>query len=274
MKFGWLTTWWVDKASKHRLAATVMLSAVMRKYSNRIAISSFSDDAKRVYDATKRFQECARFDRLYFILALPPSFRSLSAVMRWIAWAKNRMIFSRTLRKRGLEIRTIESFNEALNSFINKWAVGDPLTRDASYWHWVLKFPWMSASPEDAATQKSYAFSVFAKDFRQIPLLVSRSGTIIALLIMTLRDGRLSLKYAYYEASDTAEVAAALRVAITDINPWLFISSDTSLNKVLKQGLPFYLATWSRSLVAYAARAFPVSVGPRFQFGIGDNIFT
>src|SRR4030095_3680046 len=60
LKFGWLTTWWGDKRSDHRLAATMLLFTALRRYSNRIAVSSFTSDAKRIYDATKRFHECAR----------------------------------------------------------------------------------------------------------------------------------------------------------------------------------------------------------------------
>jgi hypothetical protein len=274
MKFGWLTTWWVDKKSKHRLAATTVLFAAMKKYSNRVAASSPSGDALRVYDATKRFQECTRFDRSYFIVALPPSFHGLSPLSTWVAGAKNRMIFSRKLQRRGLEIRTVDSFSGAEESFINRWAVEDPLARDASYWHWVLKFPWISADAEDEATQKRYAFSVFVKDFRQISMLVTRHGANIAFLVLTLREGRLSLKYAYYDPGDVADVASALQVAIADINPWLFVCADATLNKALKRNFPFYLARRSKAAVTYAAKVLPLSVGLRPQFGIGDAIFT
>ena len=36
---------------------------------------------------------------------------------------------------------------------------------------------------------------------------------------MTLREGRLTLKYADYDLCDTADVATALQVAVADINP-------------------------------------------------------
>jgi hypothetical protein len=274
VKFGWLTTWWVDKASKHRMAATRILFAALKSYANKIAISSFSDDAKRAYDATKRFQQCARFDRVYFVLALPPSIRVLSPLTKWVAGAKNRIIFARKLQRRGLEIRTADSLSEDLASFINTWALNDPLARDSSYWCWILEFPWLSASAEDEATQKRYAFSVFAKDFRQIPMVVYRHCAIIAVLFMTLRDGRLSLKYAYYDSCDVADVAAALQAAIADINPWLFISADTALNTELKRGFPFYLVRRSKSSAIYSAKALPLSVGCRLQLGTGDSIFT
>jgi hypothetical protein len=274
VKFGWLTAWWVDKESEHRLAAMKILFAAMKKYSNRIAVSSPSSDAKRVYDATKRFQQCSRFVRSYFILALPPSFRVLSPLTRWVAGVKNRMIFGRKLQRRGLEILTADSFSEGLTSFINTWAVGDPLARDSSYWRWILEFPWLSASTEDEADQKRYAFSAFAKDFRQIPMVVSRRGAIIAFLVMTFRDLRLSLKYAYYDPCDMADVVAAMQAAIADINPWLFVCADAALSTSLKRDLPFYLARRSESSEIYAAKALSLSVGSRPQFGTGDIIFT
>jgi acetoacetyl-CoA synthetase len=117
MKFGWLTGWWADK---HRggAAALMILFAAMKKYSNRIAISMFSPAAKGVIDATERFQEFARFDLTYFILALPSSWRVVSPLAKWISAAKNRMIFSGKLQRHGLEVRMVDSFDEALESFI------------------------------------------------------------------------------------------------------------------------------------------------------------
>jgi hypothetical protein len=274
VKFGWLSTWWVDKQSQDRIAATMILFCAMKKYSDQIAVSSPSSDAKRVYDATKRFKQCVRFDRSCFIVALPPSIRAMSRLTKWGAGTKNRMIFGRKLQRRGLEIRTANSLDDGLTSFINTWTVGDPLAMDASYWCWVLEFPWLSASAEDEAAQKRYAFSVFAEDFRQIPMVVSRHGAIIAFLFMTLRDGRLCLKYAYYDSCEIADVTAALQAAIADINPWLFVCADGALSSSLERGFPFYLGRRSKTSEIYAAKGLPFSAGSRPQFGTGDIIFT
>ncbi|SRR6266550_2382409 len=275
MKFGWLTAWWVDKESDQRLAAMKIFFAAMKKYSNKLAASSPSSEAERVYDATRQFRQCARFDRSYYIIGLPSSFRILNRLTSWFARARNRMIFPRVLPNRGLEIQTVGELDGSIESFINTWAVGDLLGRDSSYWNWVLKFPWMSSSEEDEAVQKKYAFSVFAKGFRQVLLRVSREGAIIAFLVMTLRDGRLCLKHAYYDDSrDAADVAASIRAAIADINPWLFISADTALNTELERGFPFYFVRRSKSSAIYSAKALPLSVGCRLQLGTGDSIFT
>ncbi len=274
MRFGWTTTWWVEAESAYKASASMILFAAMREYTNRIAGSNPSDEAERVWVATKLFRECVRFDRVYFILAPPPSIGFLSPPVRWMSGAKNRMIFNRKLRKCGLEIRTVDTFDEPFESFVNTRAVADPLGRDTAYWNWVLNFPWMSTSPEDEAAQKSYAFSVFAKDFRQIPLLVIRHGTVIAFLVMTLREGRLTLKYADYDPGDAADVASALQVAVADINPWLFICPDSELTTILKGLLPFYLARHKKSSAIYAAKELPLSIGRHPHWGTGDKIFT
>jgi hypothetical protein len=274
VKFGWLTTWWADKESEYRLSATQILFSAIKRYANRIAVSSFSDDAKCVYDATRRFRECVRFDREYFLIALPPWFHGLSGPTRSFAAMKNRMICGRKLEKRGLEIQVTESLNGDLSSFINAHMVGDPLGRDASYWRWILQFPWVSGDSEDEAIQKRYEFSVFIKDFRQLPMVVSRHGAIIAFLFLTLRNGRLGLKYAYYDSNDASDVATALRVAVADIKPWLYISADSALNAAIRRDFPFYIARKIKPMLAYATKALPLSVGCPPQFGIGDNIFT
>jgi hypothetical protein len=273
VKFGWLTAWWADK-NRGGPAAAILLFAAMKKYSNKVAISNFSADAKGVFDATKRFEEFARFNLTYFIMALPPSWGVSSTVTKWIAAVKSRMIFSRKLQRRGLKVLTVDSFNEAVESFIKTWALADPLARASLDWDWILRFPWVSASAEDEAIQERYGFSAFAEDFKQIPLLVSRHGAIITFLFLTLRDGRLRLKYAYYDPADIADVVAALQVAITEINPWVFVSADTTINSELKRTFPFYLATRSKISLIYAPRTFLLSVGSRPQFGIGDTIFT
>jgi hypothetical protein len=274
-KFGWGTTWWVDKESEHRgYAALKILYVAMKRYYNRIAISDFSPDTKRVYDATKRFHEFARFELTYFMIASRPSWRVSSRLTKWAAAVKNRLIFGRKLERYGLTVQTIDSFNYALDSFVKRWAGADPLARDIADWRWILQFPWVSASAEEEAIQKRYEFSAFANDFQQIPMLVSRKGAIVAFLFLTLRNGRLRLKYAYYDPADIAAVVAALQVAITEINPWLFVSADAAVNIGLKTGFPFYFATWTKSSLAYTAKALSLSLGSRPQFGIGDTIFT
>jgi hypothetical protein len=274
LKFGWLTAWWADKASGHRLAGLKVLLSAMKKYSNRLAASFPSPDAESVYEATKQFRECVRVGRSYFIISPPPQFGALSSSARWLAGAKNRLLFGRKLRMRGLEMRIVDMLDGPLAALIDTWAINDPLRRDSSYWSWVLRFPWMSADAEDEAAQKRYAFSAFARDFRQVLLRVSREGATLALLVMTLRDGRLCLKHAYYDSRDAADVAATTRAAISDINPWLFISSDAGLNAEFERGVPFYLAKRIKSSAIYSAKALPLSDGYCRQLGTGDSIFT
>jgi hypothetical protein len=274
VKFGWLTAWWADRESQDRLASTMVLFAAMKKYANQVAASFPSRDAVRVYAATKHFQECARFDLSYFVLALPPSVPLAGLATRWISGAKNRLIFGGKLKKRGLEIQTITSFDGALDSFLDRWSARDSLPRDSSCWHWILEFPWMSSGAEDEAAQKNYEFSAFSDDFRQVPVLVKRNGATIAFLLMTLRGGRMYLKYAYYESGDSADVAAALLTIIADMNPWLFMSADTVLNSVLQKSFPFCLARRHKSASVYGAKALAWPAEFRPQYGIGDIVFT
>jgi hypothetical protein len=275
VKFGWLTTWWVDKESDRRgYAGAMLLFAAMERYSNRVALSDFSADAKRVVDASRRFQEFARFDLTYFIISSPASWRVLSPLTKWLAAAKNRIIFSRKLQKRALTVKTIDAFNESVESFMQPWELADPLARDSAVWNWILQFPWVSASSEDERAQKRYEFSVFARDFQQIPIMLSRNGAMIAFLFLTLREGRLRLKYAYYDPADITDVVAAVQVVITYVNPCLFVSADTTLNTALKKDLPFYVATQCKSSLNYAAKALPLPAPSQPQFGIGDTIFT
>jgi len=273
LKFGWLTTWWVDKTSVHRQAAAMMLYMAMERSSGRIAISSFSRDAKRVYDATRRFQECARFERVFFVMALPPKFRALSSATRLLSHIKNKVLFGWKANCRELETEVVQSFDQNLSSFINRWLNEDPLERDVSYWQWVLKYPWLSTTEEDEAAQKRYGFSIFAQRFEQLPVVVRRDGAIIAFLILNFRDWRLSLMYALYDPNDRADIAAALRIIILHLNPWVFVSSDSVLNAAIRRGVPFYLAALRREPVLVYA-SFSLSLGPRPQVGIGDNVFT
>jgi hypothetical protein len=273
VKFGWLTTWWVDKTSDDRPAAAVLLLSALKRYSNRIAVSSPSLDAKRVYDAM-RFQQCAKTRRSNFILALPPSIPALGRLSALITSTVNRMICRRSLHMRGLEIRAVDSLNESLSAFINRWAFHDPLARDASYWRWVLEFPWLSAKPQDESSKKTYAFSAFARDFKQIPVVVSRNAVIIAFFVMTLRDNQLCLKHAYYDVRDKDDIAIAIRAFVADIKPWLFASADSSLNACLRRSFPFYLVIPSKTSEIYTTKELPFNSSISCQFGTGDIVFT
>jgi hypothetical protein len=272
MKFGWLSTWWAEEA-KGGAAAALMFFAAIRKYAKRIAISNFSPDAKRIYDASHRFEEFAAFDLSYFILSCPPEWHIVSPISHWAAKTKNCILFSTMLNRYGLTLQTFDSLDGGLEPFLRRWTAAESLTRDASDWQWILKFPWVSADAEDRVVQTRYAFSVFAKDFRQLPLVVRSHGAVIGFIFLTLRDGRLSLKYAYYDPADIKQIVAALQVVITQINPWVFISADRALNLALRRSIPFYVAVRHKRAFAYAHEALHVPGSPH-QLGIGDTVFT
>jgi hypothetical protein len=274
MKFGWLTAWWVDKESDSRLAASVVLFTAMKRYAYRLAASSPSKDAIRVYEATRKFHECARFEQSYLIMALPPRFGVVSASLRRISSLINRLIAGPILLRRKLEIRMVDCLDEELSSFIDAKTHADPLNRDASYWRWILKSPWMSTAPEDRGVQDQYAFSLFAKSFRQIAIAVKRNGAIVAFVFATLRDGRLSVKYAVYDIAIIADVAVALQLVIAETRPWLFVCADMSLNFALRRGHLFCLLRRSGASSAYATTMLPLSGAERLQYGIGDSAFT
>lgn len=274
VRFGWLTAWWADKESKQRLAGMKVLFTAMKRYGNKVAASFPSSEAARAYIGTGLFQEQARNARSYFILSLPPSAGVLGRVTRWLAGAKNRLVCGRAVASRQLQIEAVETLNEGMKSFIDDWAREDPLSRDSVYWNWVLQHPWMSAGVEDRAVQKSYEFSVFAEDFRQIALFVGRHGKIAGFLVLTLRDGRLTLKYACYDPADVADVAIALRSTIANINPWLFVCGDSGIEAQLRKGIPFYITRRMKSSAIYASKSLPESAWSRPQPGTGDSVFT
>ncbi|HTS12546.1 MAG TPA: hypothetical protein VMH00_10545 [Candidatus Limnocylindrales bacterium] len=274
VKFGWLTAWWADKRSEYRLAGMKVLVAAMKKYPNRLAASSPVTEAAQVYTGTRRFQNGGSLNSACFVIALPPSLPVLGNLSRWLAGRKNQLILGRQSAKRGLDIQIVQTLDGENESFINKRATEDPLRRDSSYWNWVLRFPWMSANSDDEVAQRSYAFSVFARDFKQIPMFIRRLGTIIAFLFMILREGRLVLKCAWYKPSDISDVAVALREAVADLNPWLFVCADADLCARLAGGVPFYTAKRMRTSAIYAANRLPLPPACRLQLGAGDSIFT
>ncbi len=273
VKIAWLTGWWADK-HKGGTAAAMLLFAAMRKYANRVAVSSFSDDAKRMFDGTKRFQNLTRFDLTYFVLALPPSWHLVGRISRFVVGAKNRLICTLGKRATGIETRTIDRIDEPVDAFITRHTDGDPLARSKMQWNWILDFPWVSASADDKMVQKRYEFSVFSEDFRQVPIVVKRHDAIIGFLFLTLHAGRLWLKYAYYDPADAEDVSRSLRAVIANINPWLFVCADKRLASALEHGMPFWVALRNKTLLAYAAKVLPAVNGLQPQFGIGDTVFT
>jgi hypothetical protein len=274
VRFGWLTAWWADKESEQRLAAMKLLFMAMKRYGNRLAASSPASAAASAYLNTGQFEERGRCDRLYFIISMPSSAALPGRVVRWAAGVKNRSLFGRSAVRRELGIQVADVFDTEMESFIDDQAREDPFGRDSLYWKWALRFPWMSSTDEDRVMQKRYTFSVFAGDFRQIPMFVSRKGRIIAFLVMTLRDLRLTLKHTYYDPADIADVTAAVRSVVAEINPWLFVCGDAGIDARLRSGFPFYLARKARHSAIYATKTLPRLPWSRPQPGSGDSLFT
>jgi hypothetical protein len=274
VKFGWLTAWWADKESEQRLAAMKLLFMAMKRYANRLAASSPASAAASAYLNTGQFEEHGRCDRTYFIISMSPSTGLPGRVVRSVAGVKNRWLYGRSAVRRELRVHIPDVFDAQMESFIDHQAQEDPFGRDSLYWNWALRFPWMSSTDEDRVMQEKYTFSVFAGDFRQIPMFVSRHGRIIAFLVMTLRDHRLTLKHAYYDPADVTDVTAAVRSAVAEINPWLFVCGDAGIDARLRRGFPFYLARKARHSAIYATKTLPRLPWSRPQPGSGDSLFT
>lgn len=273
VKFGWLTTWWADKNSEYRLAATMVLFSAIKRYSGRVAISAFTPDAKRIYDASRRFTECARFRPVYFVLSLPEKIPVLGTATRRLSRYKNKLLLGRRLGESPLSIKKLDLSDQSVQSFLTRRLRADPFARDLTYWRWALEHPWISSSDEDREQQKRYQFSVFSAHFEQRPVSVRHHGEVIGLLFLRFRDGQLSLLFAVYDPKDIEHIARALKLTIIDVNPWVFISSDEALNSVMRRGLPIYLSALRRRPVQ-AYSSFPMKLPSHSQYGIGDNIFT
>jgi hypothetical protein len=214
-KIGWLTAWWANPDRKYTGAGLLLLIRALGLYGGRLGASGFSDDASKVYDATRRFTLVKKLDgvssfaRLNTDELLPrriPSLARISLLLRVIDQVVNLLTMARQYwwqwKNRlpaGGHVEYMPRMDEEADEFIEKHHGSELTKRGATELNWITQYPWVERTP--LAKPSSFRFSAPVESYCALNVKVYDANTkLIAVLVLTAIDGHLLVPYCLHES--------------------------------------------------------------------------
>jgi len=211
-KIGWVTAWWADPDRKYAGVGLMLLIRALSLYEDRLGASGFSDDARRVYDATKRFvvikdaqgiSNIARLNLYHLLHRRLPSLARLRTVLGMVDAIVNGYIGIRQFLWRkthqlpdSCQIEYLVELDQEADEFIQRHSSDGLTRRGARELNWIVNYPWIICAP--LARGSNFHFSAQAESYSVYCIKIYAPNGLVAVLLLTMMDGHVKVPYCYH----------------------------------------------------------------------------
>ena len=218
-KCGWLSCMWVNPILRGKGIAKQLLATAFKTWDDHILVTEFTPEAKGLYDRSQNFNDLRTNEGLRCYLrfnlheVLPKKsekykrYTPLLRIADTIANLPNaiRLIFYKATKSSSLQFTEVTEIDSELNDYILSKSQNSFELRDADDLNWVIKYPWLIES-QPTEESRRYHFSSVAEKFENICVKISDNGKLKGFLHLTIRDGHLKVRYAYFEIENLSDV--------------------------------------------------------------------
>jgi hypothetical protein len=213
-KIGWLTAWWANPDRRYAGVGLMLLMRALKIYGGALGASGFSDDAKRVYSATRKFSTIrdiegitlfARFNSHDLLPRRHPWLSRLGFVLQAVDYAANQCLrviqwlwqhLSRM--PEGFRLEYLAEMDPEAQEFIERHQIHELTKRGIRELNWITKNSWILNAP--LAPPSSFPFSSTAKTAMSFNMKIyDAKDRIAAVLILVVVDGHLTVPYCYHD---------------------------------------------------------------------------
>jgi hypothetical protein len=207
LKIGWLTAWWANPDRKYSGTGMMLMMRAMGFYKAGVGASGFSNDAKAVYGATKRFKTVqelrgltafARFD----LANLLPKRLPILTKARWLLVAADTMANWLVLMRQWLwrrsnsvpsdvEIEYVPALDAEAGAFLEQHSQNQLSRRGSQEVNWIAAYSWMTIAP--LVPPPAFRFDTTARNHLNLLLKVRRNQRLVAVLHLSMIDDHLIL---------------------------------------------------------------------------------
>jgi len=213
-KVYWLTCYWVDPVYKpHKLAAK-LYKRVLEELKGDAFVTNLVPWSERLYERMGAFLPVMvkmghrGYMRLNLAEILPPKkpiFKSLLPLLKMGDTLFNLFADLRFCLNKGEErfpfVYTYCSrFDESMQPFIEKVSGADWIKKGVKELNWILDYPWViGGATKDADSERYYFSSLSKRFFHQLVKINAPDGELKALILLTVRDNKLTIPYVFSE---------------------------------------------------------------------------
>lgn len=289
-KIGWLTAWWANPDRKYAGVGLMLLMRAQALYGGAVGASGFSDDAKKIYSATRKFVTVkelagitvmARFNLRERLISRAPWLEKVRWMIGVVDCAANQCIRLVQLLWRqfhqmpeGFRVEYLPQLDEEAQAYIARHQGAELTRRGALELNWIHRNPWILSAP--LGQPSSFHFSSAARSYGSfIVKVLDLNDRIAAVLMLIVVDGQLTVPYCYHD--DGGRLVAQL---LCDHVIALRLERVTTYRAELIETLAAIRFPWiwtkrkARSWVLSSSVGHAEWSGCSLQDGDGDCVFT
>ncbi len=213
-KIAWMTAWWANPDRKYAGIGVKLLSRAFALYSGRLGASGFSESARRVYDATKKFTTIgelegicgfARLNLSRMLRRRLPRLSKFTTLLGAVDAMANQYVNLRqwSWRKRnafpqGIRLEYMPEMDAEADDFIEEHSCFALAKRAARELNWIAKYPWVLNAP--LAPPFSFHFSSRADSYSVFNIKVyDANERLVGVLMVTAMDGHVIVPYCFHD---------------------------------------------------------------------------
>ncbi|MFN6943611.1 MAG: hypothetical protein ACK4ND_01585 [Cytophagaceae bacterium] len=286
-RIGWGTCFWVDENYKSQNVAASIFLRVIRAWKQRLFITNIVPFLEPVYQKTKIFLPTQYknglrcFLRFNLAEVLPPKKKLYNRLQPLLKvsdsfgnlFQEQRLRFKSSYRQ--LKVEYVNEIDSDLESFLEQYTSSEWMRRGKIELDWIRQYPWILEGVKNDVNGERYYFSAFSKRFycRMVKLMDGANLTV-GFMLLSVRNGSLTIPYFYGDAEYASSVAAFLYTYMCEQG----LTMITTYNAILVDGLknsdlPFILKKEIRRPYLISMH-FPGIQELNFQDGDGDCVFT
>ncbi|MEM9819432.1 MAG: hypothetical protein AAF985_00110 [Bacteroidota bacterium] len=176
-----------------------------------------------------------------------------------------------------LQLMDLSSMDEATQQFIHQHNQKELIGRQAGDLKWILQHPWVDEREKgEGPFSEKYFFTAHAEQYFSCLLQVRKGAQIIAVLLLTCRDGVVRSPYVYFDEPFNQLLAEVVLQLLVEWKANAFICFHSQLNEALQQTSFAFLHQKEITKVFGIPKQLAVHLEnhPHIQDGDGDVAFT
>ncbi len=292
-KFCWLSTWWVAPEFRSTGIGAALLLRALELYDGKVAVASFTEQAKKIYDATRKFMTLRERTMHLFVLKIDPALllgfldgrnilvpvalRAAAPFVNSLMRIRRIIWDGRLSDESGFRCVELADIDKETEVFIRGRAGSELFHRGSAEIEWIVQYPWVGSDESDLEEARRYEFTAYAKSalYRMLRLNAP-DGRIVGFALLHQMDGHTTVPCLYHDEPDLKGIAAALAAFIVDSGTSVFSTRNSALALELRNsGMPF-IREFRRRKDCIVSKGFPAGAfdGLQMHDGVGDIAFT
>jgi hypothetical protein len=216
-KIGWLTAWWANSDRKYSGAGMLLLMRAMALYKNGIGASGFSEDARKIYAATRKFTTIkelpgisafTRFDAARMLPKRFPILVPVKSALKVCDSVANRFVGLRQALWKSkyripsdVRIEIATEMDAEAGHFVSQHNQNELARRGARELNWIGKYSWMTCVPPHEAPPFRFATTAGSCRSHHVKIRAA-GGELVAVVMLTVIDEHLIIPSCHHDGQE------------------------------------------------------------------------